>query len=416
MSFAELRECLLDGRTFVESCRYIKDHCDAPLVIACIAAVFTVIAGFDHINGNRFGYGHQYAEAWKSMAPLAASMVGITCLTPIFRILLTPIIAPLFRALLSHPAMFAGALLAPDMGGFPLAVRLAPDDDEYSIAMYAVILSSMLGATIVFNIPVGLSIIDPSNRIFFAYGTLLGIISVPFGCIVGGFAMSSTPFGISVGAIFKNLIPVFIITVAIALCLYLFPFATLRGFLHFSQAISFLMTFGAILAIFQHQTHLRFPLWSVMVNDNGENSLLTVLRTVAEIAMVLTGIIPLVHFVVELIGATLEKIASRIGLTAVDASGVVGALASALPMLGLFDGMTQKGMIFNAAFGVGAAFTIGDHLAYMGSVEPRMIVPMIVGKITAGIVSIVLSILSADFLVRKGREIEVGNVSKTLDP
>jgi ethanolamine transporter len=73
-------------------------------------------------------------------------------------------------------------------------------------------------------------------------------------------------------------------------------------------------------------------------------------------------------------------------------------------MLGLFDGMTPKGMIFNAAFCVGGAFTFGDHLAYLGSVQPEMIIPVIIGKLAAGIVSIVLCILSADFLSRKGQE------------
>jgi ethanolamine transporter len=403
MTFAELRDYLLDGRTFVESCRYIKDHSDAPLVIACAAAIFTVVSGFDYINGNKFGYGEQYSEAWKALPPLALSMIGITCLTPIFRIVLTPIFAPVFRALLSHPAMLAGVLLAPDMGGYPLAVRLA--DGDLSQSMFSVILGSMLGATIVFTIPVGLSIIDQTNTIFFAYGTLLGILAIPFGCIVGGFAMAVTTFSISTINIFKDLIPIFVIMVLLALALYFFPFATLRGFMHFSQAISFLMTFGALLAIFQEQTHLRLPLWSTMVDDAGENSLQTVLLTVSQIAMMLTGIIPLVHFVITLVGPYLARLVRKIGLTRVDASGIVASLASVLPMLGMFDKMTHKGMIFNAAFEVGAAFSLGDHLAYMGSVRPDMIVPMLVGKITAGIVSIGLSVFAADFLAGKGEEL-----------
>lgn len=298
--------------------------------------------------------------------------------------------------------MFAGCLLDPATGGFPLAVKLSPE--SYPLAMYSVILGSMLGATICFNIPVGLGMIKAENSIFFAYGTLIGILTVPFGCVVGGFAMALTPFDLSAQAALENLIPIFIVSLLLALSLYFFPFGTLRGFMHFSGAINFLMTFGAVMAIFQEQTSMRLPLWGMMVDDDGDNQLLTVLEVISEIAMVLTGTIPMVHFVTSMIGPCLAKVAAKVGLKEVDAAGLVASLPSSLPMFGMFDEMTNKGMVFNAAFEAGAAFSLGDHLAYLGSVERRMIVPMLLGKFFAGALAIVLCIFTADFFVRKGLE------------
>jgi ethanolamine transporter EutH len=66
--------------------------------------------------------------------------------------------------------------------------------------------------------------------------------------------------------------------------------------------------------------------------------------------------------------------------------------------------MSNKGMIFNAAFEVGAAYALGDHLAYLGSVERGMIVPLILGKLFAAALSVVLCIFTADFFVRKALE------------
>jgi ethanolamine transporter len=403
MTFAELRDLLLDGKPFVKSCRRFQDHVDPALIVGSITALFTVFAGFDFINENKYGYGEKYNAAWEAMAPMAVSMVGITSLTPVMRVFLTPIISPIFKALAANPAMFAGALLDPGMGGFQLAKKLAPDD--YGIAMYSsVVLGTMLGCTIVFNIPVGLAMTQQKNHIFFAYGTLIGIVSVPIGCILGGLSMTVTPYPISAGDVFLNVIPIVIIALIIGIPLYVFPFATLRGFMYFSGAITFLMTFGAILAIFQQQTTLRFPVWSLMIDDEGENSLTIVMATITGIAMVLTGTIPMVHFVTSLIGPLLQKAAQKIGLTQIDAAGIVGSLATAVPMYGLFDTMSKKGMVFNGAFEVGAAYAIGDHLAYLASVEPDMIIPMLVAKLSAGIVSLVISVLSADMFVRKGEE------------
>jgi ethanolamine transporter len=246
--------------------------------------------------------------------------------------------------------------------------------------------------------------IQAENSIFFAYGTLVGILTVPFGCIVGGLLMAVTPFDLPVKDVLENLIPIFVITVFLSLSLYFFPFGTLHGFMHFSGAINFLMTFGAIVAIFQEQTSIRLPLWGTMVDDDGDNQLLTILSVVAEIAMVLTGTIPMVHFVTSMIGPCLARVASKIGLKEIDAAGLVATLPSALPMFGMFDEMTNKGMIFNAAFEVGAAYALGDHLAYLGSVERGMIVPLILGKLFAAALSVVLCIFTADFFVRKALE------------
>jgi ethanolamine transporter len=298
--------------------------------------------------------------------------------------------------------MFAGAILDPAMGGYPLAVKLAPDAEAYG--MYSVVLGSMLGATICFNIPVGLSMIKQDHRIFFAYGTLIGIVSVPFGTVIGGLMMSTTHFDIPIASVFKLMLPIFIITVLLAISLYRFPFGTLRGFMHVSGAITFLMTFGALLAIFQEQSKIEFPLWRTMIDDEGENTLRTILAVVAEIAMVLTGTIPLVHFIISMVGPFMGRAARKIGLTEIDAGGLVASLPSALPMFGMFDDMTYKGMVFNAAFEVGAAYALGDHLAYLGSMQPDMIVPVITGKLVGAFVSLILCIFAADFFVRKGKE------------
>jgi ethanolamine transporter len=47
-------------------------------------------------------------------------------------------------------------------------------------------IGAMLGATIVFTIPVALGIIRPEDRPFLAKGVLAGIVTIPVGSFVGG--------------------------------------------------------------------------------------------------------------------------------------------------------------------------------------------------------------------------------------
>jgi uncharacterized protein (DUF697 family) len=70
------------------------------------------------------------------------------------------VIIPLYEMLGANPSMFAGTLLACDMGGFFLAKELAGGD--VAAWLYSgLILGAMMGPTIVFSIPVALGIIEP---------------------------------------------------------------------------------------------------------------------------------------------------------------------------------------------------------------------------------------------------------------
>ncbi len=63
-----------------------------------------------------------------AMGALGLAMVGMTALAPVLAHLLGPVIIPLYEMLGANPSMFAGTLLACDMGGFFLAKELAGGD------------------------------------------------------------------------------------------------------------------------------------------------------------------------------------------------------------------------------------------------------------------------------------------------
>ena len=51
------------------------------------------------------------------MGSLALAMIGIICLAPVLANLLRPVVVPLYSLPGADPAMFAGTILANDMGG-----------------------------------------------------------------------------------------------------------------------------------------------------------------------------------------------------------------------------------------------------------------------------------------------------------
>lgn len=88
-------------------------------IIIGLMAVFLVLGALDRIAGNRFGLGEKFEEGILAMGSLALAMIGILCLAPVLSDLLRPVVVPVYTFLGADPAMFAGTILANDMGGRP---------------------------------------------------------------------------------------------------------------------------------------------------------------------------------------------------------------------------------------------------------------------------------------------------------
>ena len=90
-------------------------------VLIAVMGGFAVLGAVDRVLGNRFGIGDKFEEGILSMGSLAMAMLGVICLAPVLAAVLKPVVVPVFSALGADPAMFAGSILACDMGGGSLA-------------------------------------------------------------------------------------------------------------------------------------------------------------------------------------------------------------------------------------------------------------------------------------------------------
>ena len=94
-------------------------------IILWIMAIAMVLGALDRMFGSRLGLGKQFEEGILAIGALSLSMLGILTLAPVLARLLRPVLVPVYGFLGADPAMFAGSILANDMGGAPLAMELA---------------------------------------------------------------------------------------------------------------------------------------------------------------------------------------------------------------------------------------------------------------------------------------------------
>ncbi len=347
-------------------------------ILIAIMAVFAVLGAADRILGGRFGLGKEFEDGIQAMGSLALAMVGIVSLAPVLANVLKPVVVPVFSLLGADPAMFAGTILACDMGGGALALEMT---DSYDAAMLGGLLTgSMLGATIVFTIPVAMGILREEDRPAMAKGILCGIVTIPIGVLVGGLTA-----GFGVGMVLRNLIPIVIIALLIVLGLWKAEAAMVRGFDAFGKVVVAVVTIGLAAAIVEALTGF--------VVIPGMASISEGFATVGTIAIVLAGAFPLVFVITKLLRAPLLRLGKVLGINDTAAAGLIASLANSIATFGMVKDMNERGKVVNIAFAVSAAFVFGDHLGFTAGFAPEMMGAMIVGKLAGGVSAVALALV-----------------------
>ena len=345
-------------------------------ILIALMAGFALLGAVDRIFGNRWGLGKEFEEGILAMGSLALAMVGIVSLAPVLARLLRPVVVPIFGFLGADPSMFAGTILACDMGGGALAMQMT--DNRNAALLGGVLNGSMLGATLVFTIPVAMGILREQDRPAMAKGILCGIVTIPVGVLAGGIAA-----GFPIGMVLRNLVPIVLIAVLIALGLWRAEQAMVRGFALFGKIVVVIVTVGLVAAIVEALTGFVIIPGMAPISEGFE--------TVGTIAILLAGAFPLVFVLTKLLRNPLMAVGRKLGINDAAAAGLIASLANSIATFGMVKDMNRRGKVVNIAFAVSGAFVFGDHLGFTAGFAPEMIGPMIIGKLAGGISAVAVA-------------------------
>ena len=346
-------------------------------ILIAVMAGFAILGAIDRIFGNRWGLGKEFEEGILAMGSLALAMVGIVSLAPVLARVLKPVVVPIFGFLGADPAMFAGTILACDMGGGALALEMTENHDAALLG--GVLNGSMLGATLVFTIPVAMGILKEQDRTAMAKGILCGIVTIPLGILAGGLAA-----GFPASMVLRNLLPIVLIAVLIALGLWRAEGTMVAGFSLFGKGVVVVVTLGLAAAIVEALTGFAIIPGMAPISEG--------FATVGTIAILLAGAFPMVFVLTKLLHRPLMTAGRRLGINDAAAAGLIASLANSIATFGMVKDMNERGKVVNIAFAVSAAFVFGDHLGFTAGFAPEMIGPMIIGKLTGGISAVLVAL------------------------
>ncbi|MCM3170815.1 MULTISPECIES: ethanolamine utilization protein EutH [unclassified Paenibacillus] len=339
-------------------------------MVMTVIAAFMVLGALDKALGNRMGLGSAFTEGMMSMGTLALVMVGIVSLAPTLAGLLIPVISPLYEAIGADPASFANTILAVDMGGYALASQMAQSAEAGLFSW--VFLGTMLGPTIVFTIPVALGLVERKDHPYFAKGVLIGISTIPVGCLVGGIVA-----GIQMEIILRNLIIPVILSVFIMLALYLYTDLTVKVFKYFGSGITLISLIGLVAVGVETLTG-----WVIIPGMAPLSEGITIVGT---IAIVLAGAFPMVAVINKTCQKPLARAGRMLHLDAPTTAGIIASLAHNIPTFRLVKDMNPRGKVISIAFAVSGSFVLGGHLGFVAGMDRTMVTAMIIGKLAGGI-------------------------------
>lgn len=373
------------------------------IIMAC--AVAGAIAS---IRNPESGLGKEFIEGIHAIGPIFIPVAGIMASIPYLSEFIRLVAGPLFSFVGADPSIAATTIIAVDMGGYQLADTLAGTRDAWIVAT---VVGYMAGATIIFSIPVGLAMLAKADHKYMALGIMSGILSVPIGvfiaCTIIALAglevrpeiatagEATYQVALTIGDILRNLLPLIVFCMAIALGLRFVPDAMITGFLWFGRIMYAGITLVLVFSIVEYFTGLVstvFGGWGFDPIIADEADQFRALEIAGYIGIMLSGAFPMVYLLTKYLAGPMQAIGSCIGVSPEGAAGLLAAIANIIAMYRLIGRMQPRDKVLAIAFAVCAAFTFGDHLAFAANFQPTMILPLLLGKLLGGAAGFMLAV------------------------
>lgn len=368
--------------------------------------------------------GQQFVAGVDSIGPIFLPSAGILASAPYLTAFVEGASGPAYGALGADPAMAATTFIAVDMGGYQLADALAQTRESWIMAMMT---GYMAGATIVFTIPVALKMLKKRDRKYLALGVMSGLLAIPIGVFVASAiialshpvirevvstnADATYQLALSWAQIGVNLVPLIIICVALALGLKLKPDAMIKGFIVFGRVMEAALKIVFVLVVVEYFTGIFTTVFGSFGFDPiiaDEEDMFRALETSGAIGMMLCGAFPMVYLIRKYLAKPLAKIGGAVGLSSDATAGLLAGSANVLALLSMVKDLKARDKVICMAFAVCCAFLFGDHLSFTANFQPSLIVPVLLGKLAAGICAIAFAHVLA---VKKAEELEAADLA-----
>lgn len=337
------------------------------MLIGCLLGLF------DKILNNRWGFVDAFDKGINSMGSIAMSMIGFYCIAITLIQNNVSIITNISKDSLLDPSIIIGSILAPDMGGFSIVSGL---QNSSFLIFSGIILSSTLGQTISFQLPIFLASLKKDDLSTFINGLVYGILSLPLVLVV-------VALYLNIPNLFINLLPILLLCLILVVALYV----------SYKKTIFILTLFGYIIRILSILLFAMVILQLFFANLTfTEDSLIAeAMIIVLRMCIIVCGSMVLSNIIIKRFSKLIFIIGQKLGVNSTSVVGLLLSLGTSIAMVPLYNQMDRKGKMMNAAFSVAGAYVFGGQLGFVsGVVGNQDVLIYILSKLLAGIIAVIL--------------------------
>jgi len=344
-------------------------------------AVFAVIGALDFLFGNKLKLGSEFTKGIFLFGDMALSMIGLIVLSPFIAQLLSPFFDFIADNTPFDPSIIVASLFANDMGGSELCTSIAKTEILGNFNGF--IVSSMMGCTVSFTLPVSLSIVKESKRKELCLGILCGVATIPVGCFVSGLL-----YGVPFADLLIDICPLVVFAAIIVFGLIKAPNTCINVFKIIGFAVKIIIYVGLCIGIVEFLTGIEIL--------GNQNKLSDAALVCVNAVIVLSGMLPFFAILSRILKKPLKMLENNSKMNEKSVMGLLGSLMTNVTTFGMMNEMDGKGAIINSAFAVSGAFIFGGHLAYTMAYCEEAVPFVLIGKAVAGVTAIVLAFVIAE--------------------
>jgi ethanolamine transporter len=377
-------------------------------IVIYIIMVGVILGAAASVIKPESGLGKEFVGGIHSIGPVFLAQAGIMAAIPILSVFISSWIGPMFESMGSDASIAALAIIAVDMGGYQLADALTENRD---IWITASLVGYTSGATIVYLIPVGLTMLAKKDHKYLALGAMAGLISIPFAVMTALMVstLTNTPIRdiISTNSELSHYIqldffsalqllaPLFVFCFALAAGLKFVPNTMVKGFLIFGKGMDFFIKMVLAFSIVEYFTGFFtfvFGSWGLDPLFADEKELFRAIEIAGYIGIMLAGTFPICYLFQKYATKPMHLLATKLKLSDTGAIGFIFVFTNIIAVYHLFKDMNARDKVICVALGVCAQALIGDHLAFTANFQPSLILPILLGKIVGGLLAVYIAI------------------------
>lgn len=341
-------------------------------IFIAIMLFFAIFGLLDKILNNKLGVQGAFDDGLKTIGNIALSMSGFYCIAIFFIQNNVDAFLSISKDLPIDSSILIGSILAPDMGGFSIVNNISSSPSF--IVFSGILLTSTLGATISFQMPIFLGSLKKEELPIMIQGLIYGIISLPIILIFAAIYLQ-------IPNLILNLFPILLLCILLFIGLMFFYQRTIKILTIFANIIKTLsILFFGMVALQLFIPELNFTTTPLI-----EEAMVIVLK----MGIIVCGSMVLCHLILKYADKQIKIIANKLGCNDVSIVGLLLSLTTSLAMLPLFSKMDTRGKLMNAAFSVSGAYVLGGQLGFISSVTTNEnVILYILIKIGAGLLAI----------------------------